>query len=128
MRIGLRVEADQFGFKIPKPNFHSIAIEVRRLENTYEHIRQQVATINRPRILCGSTNQYAKPALGFQLDVAVLRLRATRAHLVLKRLLKDGTSADPVKAAEQLQIIAAKLRQIGRSGGTKDDEAGHAKS
>ncbi len=97
LRIGLRVEADQFGFKIPKPNFHSIAIEVRRLENTYEHRRQQVATINRPRILCGSTNQYAKPALGFQLDVAVLkatfpRLVTVESNLTQMRLIELMTT------------------------------------
>ncbi len=63
-----------------------------------------------------------------KLDTAALRLRATRAHLVLKRLLKEGVGTDPNKAADQLQIVASKLRLMGRAANSKDEEPAHGKT
>ena len=65
---------------------------------------------------------------GAKLDTAALRLRATRAHLVLKRLLKEGVGTDPTKAADQLQLVASKLRLIGRVAVAKDEELALGKS
>lgn len=63
-----------------------------------------------------------------KLDVAALRLRATRAHLLLKRLLREGLGIDAVTAAEQLQIAANKLRLIGKVSVAKDEDLVHGKA
>ena len=62
-----------------------------------------------------------------KIDIAMLRLRATRPHLVLKRLIKEGVSCDPAKAAEQLQAAAMKFRMVGRVASGREEETPDAK-
>lgn len=63
-----------------------------------------------------------------KIDLAMLKLRATRPHLVLKRLIKEGVSCDPTKAAEQLQAAAMKFRMVGRAAAGKEEDLPDAKS
>jgi len=63
--------AAKLKLKVPVIDFHTIANEIRELEKKYLQARQSPERIERPRVLCAASEQFA--TLGFDLDVAVLK-------------------------------------------------------
>jgi hypothetical protein len=60
------------GVPTPTVDFDALAADLRLLEEGYLAGNPGLQRIENPRILCGASAQYAAPAFGFDLDVAVL--------------------------------------------------------
>ena len=64
--------ARELGFNTPEVDFAAVAAEARDLEAKHRRTAASIPVIEKPRVLCAASADYAQPQHGFDLDVAVV--------------------------------------------------------
>ena len=66
------VMAGTLGLNTPAPDFGAMAAEARDLEAKAERQALRIPVVEKPRVLCAASAQYAEPQYAFDLDVTIV--------------------------------------------------------
>ena len=100
--------------QMPEVDLDAVASEVKAIEAQYARAREAVERIEKPRILCAATEQYADPTFGFDRDVAVLE-QAFPGQVLVEHRLSRSRLRD-LLTSEQFDIVHLVLAVDERSG------------
>ena len=106
--------ASVVNLQMPEVDLDAVAGEVKAIEAQYARARETVERIERPRILCAATEQYADPTYGFDRDIAVLEQAFPGQVLVEDRLSRSRLR--DLLTSEQFDIIHLVLAVDEQSG------------
>lgn len=82
--------AGTLGLNTPAPDFTAIAAEARDIEATHLRAVTRVPVIEKPRVLCAASRDYAQPQYGFDLDIAVVEKHFPGRVTIDRALTSDG--------------------------------------
>lgn len=100
--------------QMPEIDFGTVASEVQAVEVKYAQAREVIERIEKPRILCAASEQYAAPSYGFDRDVAVLE-DAFPGQVLVERALTRSRLRD-LLTSEQFDIVHLVLAVDEQSG------------
>jgi hypothetical protein len=95
--------ANTLGLNTPSVDFSAIAGEAKELEAKHARQARTIDTIDNPRLLCAASRQYAEPAYGFDLDVAVVE-RYFPGRVTCERALSSARLMD-LLTTERFDIL-----------------------
>ena len=100
--------------QMPEVDLDAVAGEVKAIEAQYARAREAVERIEKPKILCAATEQYADPTFGFDRDVAVLE-QAFPGQVLVEHRLSRSRLRD-LLTSEQFDIVHLVLAVEDQSG------------
>jgi hypothetical protein len=95
--------AGTLGLNTPAPDFAALAAEARDIEAKHLRAATRVPVIEKPRVLCAASADYAQPQYGFDLDVAVVE-KHFPGRVTVDRALTSASLLDRL-TTERFDII-----------------------